>query len=156
MKKIVLAGFAVLVGSGLAYAACSTNTDCNSFNIATCVGGVNSPASSGITFSGSCAGGSNATVDSTGATCRLVRCSSNTPIIVAGPPSAAGCSTDGNCRATEVCVSSAGAGACGTGFSQCVPVCFSSTTSTSTTSSSSSTSSSSTSTSSSSTSTTSV
>lgn len=136
----------VFGGHGNALAACSTNTDCNSANVAVCVGGANSPASSGIQYSGTCVGGANATEDADGDPCLYTRCSSNTPIIVSGPFESPGCSSDAQCSSngTKVCVSSAGAGACGTGFSQCVPVCFatttsSSTSSTSTTSSSSST-----------------
>lgn len=147
LALVLLAAALVLGGSRAALAACSTNTDCNSANVPICVGGLNPAASTGITFSGMCAGGANATEDSSGNPCRLVRCSSNTPVIVSGPPSSQGCSSDAQCSSngTSVCVSSAGAGACGTGFSQCVPVCFATTTSTSTSSTSTSSSSTSTS-----------
>ena len=145
LLSLLLAACLVLGGSANVLAACAVNADCNDSEIAVCVGGRSPAVSSGITYSGTCAGGSGATEDGDGDPCIYTRCSGVDPIVISGPFTAAGCSSDGDCLSSEVCVSSAGAGACGTGFSQCVPVCFATTTSTSTSSTSTTSSSSSTS-----------
>lgn len=111
-------------GGILCGAACHTSSACAS--------------AGGNDFAGMCIGGSN----QSSSTCLLTRCGSNTP--ACGAPTnisgrGQGCSTDAQCGSGYICVSSAGPGSCGTGWSQCISSCSDSTTTTTSTTSTSTT-----------------
>jgi hypothetical protein len=141
MKRfaIVLALFAALAYATVAHATCADETTacyaaCTP-NTAPCF------SSQGNSFSGVCIGGAD---DYNATTCPVTRCGSNARTcgaIVAKAGAPTGCSADSQCGSGYICVSSAGPGSCGTGFSQCIPSCSdSTTTTTSTTTTSTSTS----------------
>lgn len=111
----------------------TTSTSTTTTTLATCANGgilcnaqchTSSACASagGNTYTGVCIGGAN----QSSASCPLTRCGSNTPICGAASNISGrgqGCSGDGSCPSGYICVSSAGPGSCGTGWSQCISSC---------------------------------